>query len=333
MSFCGWLLIASYLSSQTGDFVIHLILHAVGHERYEVIRTANDVTLKTTLEYTDRANVRTTSATLQMQSDYTPLELAIAGKPDSAKVEGASATVGQNGMTRTFAPPERYFAAFALSPFAIQSMMFRYWRSHGKPADLPILSTSATAEPVQITGVGHDQVSVSGKHGRLERYTVANLAFGREILWTDAEGDVVAIVTFAGGLPMEAVRSDYEPAFAQLYRGAVTQEMEDLKSLAREVRLRGPVSLRSPAPRSCMRRALLRYPIQQCWYETAKLLRLERLLRFLFPRARRSLRPTVKRCYLAFGRCIFMLPEWSSVRPYWRPASRARVIVAVSLTS
>src|SRR3954451_21531439 len=123
MGLCAWLLIASYLSSQTGEFVIHMILHAVGHERYEVIPSANELTLKTTIEYTDRANVRTTSATLRMRNDYTPLELAITGKPDTLKVEGASATVGQNGATRTFAPPQRYFAAFGLSPFAIQSRM------------------------------------------------------------------------------------------------------------------------------------------------------------------------------------------------------------------
>src|SRR3954453_7066991 len=70
MGLCALLLIASYLSSQTGDFVIHMILHAVGHERYEVTPSANESTLKTTIEYTDRANVRTASATLRMKSDY-----------------------------------------------------------------------------------------------------------------------------------------------------------------------------------------------------------------------------------------------------------------------
>ena len=234
MSFCASV-IASYLSDQTAEFVIHMILHAVGNERYQIIRTPNDVTLKTTIGYTDRANVRTTSATLRMRNDYSPLELVILGKPDTVRVEGASATVGQNGTTRTFALPKQYFAGFGLSPFAIQSMMFRYWSSHGKPAELPLLSVSEKAEPVQITAVGHDEVDVNGKRVRLDRYTVANLAFGREIVWADGAGDVVAIMTFAGGLPMEALRSDYELTFPHLYRSSVTQQIQDLKRLAHDV--------------------------------------------------------------------------------------------------
>jgi imidazolonepropionase-like amidohydrolase len=42
-------------------------------------------------------------------------------------------------------------------------------------------------------------------------------------------------MTFAGGLPMEAVRSEYEPALAELYRSGVAQEMADLTAIARRV--------------------------------------------------------------------------------------------------
>ena len=35
-------------------------------------------------------------------------------------------------------------------------------------------------------------------------------------------------MTFAGGLPMEAVRTEYESALPQLYRSGVAQEMADL---------------------------------------------------------------------------------------------------------
>jgi imidazolonepropionase-like amidohydrolase len=235
MSFCVMLLLAFFLPAEKGEFTIHLILHAVGHERYEVSRTNNEADLHTTLEYTDRANVRTSSATLRMRTDYTPIDFTLTGKPDFARVERATATVQQNGVSRTFALPARYFTSFGLSPFAVQSMMFRYWMSHGKPADLPILSASAKAEPVHISLVGHDSVDVNGKRLQLGRYTVSNLAFGSEVLWADGKGEVVAIMTFAGGLPMEAVRTEYEPLFPQLYRSGVAQQREDLRALAREV--------------------------------------------------------------------------------------------------
>ena len=59
--------------------------------------------------------------------------------------------------------------------------------------------------------------------------------FGREILWMNAHGDLAAAMTFAGGLPMEAVRDEYESALPQLYRSGVTQEMADLAAIARQV--------------------------------------------------------------------------------------------------
>jgi len=226
---------ASLLAAQTGEFRIHMILHAIGCERYKLTRTADSVTLNTTIEFTDRANTRTTSATLRMKSDYTPVQFAIRGKPDSVTVENTWATVQENGVTRTFVPPGRYFTIFGSSPFAVQMVMLRYWSAHGKPADLPMLRGSATAEAIQIKRMGRDAVALNGKRTKLYRYTIANLAFGREIVWMDSKGELVAAMTFAGGLPMEAVRTEYEPAFPQLYRSGVAQEMADLKALARRV--------------------------------------------------------------------------------------------------
>ncbi len=235
MKWFAWLVVfTSTLSGQTGEFRIYLILHAVGYERYKITRTTAGVTLDTTVEFTDRSNTRTNSATLRMKSDYTPLQLTIQGKPDSVTIEHNSATVQENGSKRTFAPPERYFTIFGSSPFAVQMMMLRYWSAHGKPASLPMLRAGSTAEPIQIKLVGHDVVAVKGKRTRLDRYTVANLAFGREILWMNSGENLVAVMTFAGGLPMEAVRSEYEPAFPQLYRSGVAQEIANLKALARQ---------------------------------------------------------------------------------------------------
>jgi imidazolonepropionase-like amidohydrolase len=166
---------ASLLDAETGRLTIHLILHAVGEENYEVTDVDGQSRLHTTIEFTDRGNKRTNTV------DWKPGD-----KPKGA------------------------------SPFAVQMMMVRTTRDFARPA-------------------GRDTVQVGGKPVELERFTVANLMFGREILWMDKDRNLAAAMTFAGGLPMEAVRTEYLEALPQLYRAGVAQEMANLAALAREV--------------------------------------------------------------------------------------------------
>jgi imidazolonepropionase-like amidohydrolase len=227
--------IACTLDAQSGSFTIHMILHAIGEEHYEIKTSGGEISLNTTIEFTDRDNKRTTTAALRMKSDYTPLSLEVKGRTvDSATVQNASATVQESWASRTFVPPAQYFTIFGPSPFALQTIMLRYWKAHGKPARLAVLRAGA-ADLIQIEAVGHDSIVVNGETVVLERYTIANLMFGREIVWTNARGDLAAAMTFAGGLPMEAVWTAYETALPQLYRSGVKQEMTDLAAIARQV--------------------------------------------------------------------------------------------------
>jgi imidazolonepropionase-like amidohydrolase len=119
-------------------------------------------------------------------------------------------------------------------PFSVQMLMMNYWQGHGKPARLAILRADPAWEDVVIEPAGRDSITVAGKAVALTRYTVSNLMFGREIVWLDAKGDLAAAMTFAAGLPLEAVRTEYEPAFAELVRSGVAQQMADLAALAKQ---------------------------------------------------------------------------------------------------
>src|SRR5579863_904261 len=191
MRFYVAFLMASAAYAETGSLTIHMILHAVGEERYEIAPFEGGLKLKTTFEYTDRGNKRTKSAELLMKSDYTPAtDFSLSGP----------------------------------SPFALQMVMMRYWKAHGKAIG-----------PVEIRREGHESITVDGKQVGLDKYSIADLMFGREILWMNEKGDLAAAMTFAGGLPMEAVRTEYESALPQLYRSGVAQEMADLDAIGRSV--------------------------------------------------------------------------------------------------
>src|SRR5580700_5573628 len=230
------LLIAMALHAESGSFTIHMILHAIGEERYEIAAGDGGLTLNSTFEYSDRGMKRSTAVTLRMKSDYTPEGLEVkGGAVRTVTVAGATAAVQEDQNQRSVEAPARYFTIFGPSPFAVQMAMMRYWLAHGKPAELPVLRASASADPIRIEAAGRDSITVDGKAVALDRYTVANLMFGREILWMNHDGQLAAAMTFAGGLPMEALRSEYEAALPQLFRAGVAQEMADLAAIEKQV--------------------------------------------------------------------------------------------------
>ena len=218
-----------------GSLTIHLILHAVGQEQYDLVSNADGTrTLTATHDLTDRGTRRTTTATLTTTADERPLKLEVKGATTaSLTVDGASTTVEIRGATRTGPTPPAQAAIVGPAPFALQLMMMRAWHARGEPKQLALASLNAGAEPLEIVRVGRDTIAVAGRRVSLDRYTVDHLMFGREILWMTADGDLAAAMTFAGGLPIEAVRTEFEPALADLYRAGVSQEMADLAALGR----------------------------------------------------------------------------------------------------
>jgi len=113
-------------------------------------------------------------------------------------------------------------------------MLLRYWLGHGRPSRLTIPRIGAAAEDAQIEYAGADSFAIEGKTVKLKRYTIANLAFGKEVLWLNEQVQLAAVMTFAGGLPFEAVGTEYESALPQFVRSGVAEEMRILAGLQRQ---------------------------------------------------------------------------------------------------
>ncbi len=247
---CIWLCsIAEPLGAQTlptivehGTYNIHLLLHAIGAEEYTLTQAGPD-RLALTVQATavDRGRKRSSSSILEMDDTYTPLRFeqhslpARAGKALSAQITGTTAVVHEGDTSRSFVRPATSFISSASMPASVEMMMMRYWERHGRPARLPVLRASEQALPIEIKLVGHEALQSKGRIVRLTRYTVANLVFGREILWLNDSHRIAAVMTFAGGLPQELVLDEYEPVLGQLVHSAVEQEMLDLATLTRAV--------------------------------------------------------------------------------------------------
>jgi imidazolonepropionase-like amidohydrolase len=221
-----------------GVYRIHLLLHAIGTEEYTVedLRD-NRYVLTSTSNTNDRGTMRTTVATLTYGDHFEPLKLeqTSAAGTSTTEINGNSATIHEGDQTRTLAKPPIAFVGFANLPAALQMMMMRYWQYHHDPAHLPILRVGNQALPLDIRLVGHEAFQINGKIVRLTRYTIANLIFGREILWMNDSYRIAAVMTFAGGLPQEEVLDEYESATGNLFQSGVRQEMLDLADLDEQV--------------------------------------------------------------------------------------------------
>ena len=220
-----------------GSLTIHMLLHAIGDEQYDVTSNPDGTSrLTTTFDYADRGRSYATTATLTMSADERPLGLEVKGTgPATVTVSGDTTTVAIGDTTRASPTPKAWAAVIGPSPFALQVMMMRVWHARGEPKQLALVSPNVDAEPLEIARVGRDLITVAGRRVALDRYTVNHLMLGREIVWMTAGGNLAAAMTFAGGLPMEAVRTEFEPALPDMYRAGVAQEMADLAELGREV--------------------------------------------------------------------------------------------------
>jgi imidazolonepropionase-like amidohydrolase len=227
-----------------GDFVLHFLQHAIGNERYELKPSPDHskLVLDAAFEYTDRGVKVPLSATLEMRPDFTPVHFEIKGKSyryfnvdATVDVLGANATVLEGQNSREVALPARFFIVDGYSPISAQMMIMRYWLRHGRPAHLMVLPAGDRAADVTIELAGHDVVNLGEQTATLDRYTVNNVVWGRESVWLDPQGLLVAVTTFTGGLEFEAVRKEYEPAFAQFIRSEVADRMKDLAAISKSV--------------------------------------------------------------------------------------------------
>jgi imidazolonepropionase-like amidohydrolase len=227
-----------------GVYTIHLLLHPIGQEEYTVTQPlgAPGATLRSTSSSSDRGMKRLSQVTLQLGPAYAPLELSQRTTTTrgetlaEASFRDGKANLTEAGVHRTMAVPPTAFPGLPAMPAAVEMEMMRYWKKHGEPARLPLLVADPRALPVEIREAGHDVFSTRtfsspGHMVRLTRYTVANLVFGREILWMDDSNRLAAVMTFAGGLPQEEILDEYEPVSDQLFQSAVQQEMLDLAAL------------------------------------------------------------------------------------------------------
>ena len=224
---------------ETEEFRLYKFQQPIGVER--VIRVHNadgTMDIRTNFTFTDRNTPVPLAAELTLGKDGAPVQYRAWGSTsrftrvdDLVSVEGGAATVERDGKVEKSRAPAAFFAADSYAPVAVTEAMWRYWSSHGRPAELPILPSGS----VSFQSRGKDDVTDDqGRRVSLERFALTGLEWGRETLWIDSEGRLAALKSVDAEFDhFEATRSGYSQALPRLVARAASDGMEALRELSR----------------------------------------------------------------------------------------------------
>jgi len=182
----------------SGVFVLHKIGNAIGREAWHITgRSGGAQQLSTEFSFTDRGTPVTLTSTLDYGANGRPTHFTLGGQTSrmstvslDVTLFGDSARIREDGTTTTVLA-KNAFPARGYAPMAIQQAFMREWIRRGGPARFQLVPDAT----LEITARGTDTVHVTDRSLILQRYSVAGLIWGRETLWLDGRGDLIAVAT------------------------------------------------------------------------------------------------------------------------------------------
>jgi imidazolonepropionase-like amidohydrolase len=215
---CGLFARAAADSSESGTFTLFKFEQAIGVERYEITPGS----LTSNFSFTDRGTPVQLSTNFQFADRLTPTRFIMKG--DTARLS----TIDLDDRE----PLPNTFTLAGYAPVSMQMELLRYWQLHGRPASVA-LSPAGTA---RIEPRGRDTIASGGKMMTLDRFSVSGVLWGRETLWTDESGTLVALVSVDAEFDhFEAVRPGLEDAVPQLVARAASDGMAVMAETAAAV--------------------------------------------------------------------------------------------------
>jgi imidazolonepropionase-like amidohydrolase len=211
-------------------FLLHKFAQRIGKETYHLTRTAQAYTYDVDFKFVDRGSPVALKAHLVTTPTGEPLQLAVKGQTSRFSSINDTVRLAADGQARirvddavhTEQRPALSFPVAGYSPSTGQWLLLRYWQQHGRPASLAMLPSGK----VRIREDGQDTLRYQNQLLRLRRYVLKGLVWGNELLWTDAQGNLICIITNdAEGDKLELLAEPYEALLPALIERAARHGM------------------------------------------------------------------------------------------------------------
>src|SRR6516225_4195359 len=225
---------------EEGTFRLHKFEQALGEEKYSVQQDGDELQLSVTFHFNDRGQDVPLDAYVRMGRDFAPRSMEIHGDmargtpiDDTVLVEQDRILTRNRNEWHASARPPQFFTIAAYAPATFQMMLIRKWQMAGRPKKLQTFPAGELA----IEDRGPDEFVVGDAIVNLERFSITDLAWGRETLWLDSRSRLAALVTVDGEYDhFEAVRSEFEDNLAGFVQRAAADEMAALAEISKSFR-------------------------------------------------------------------------------------------------
>lgn len=216
-----------------GTFILHKFQQAIGKETYFIVNRNDSLKLHSDFKFKDRGQEVPSVTTLVLNKSGIPVYFKQKGRTSrtsvidvEVSVKADSVVVRTSGQTTKSKKTQTYFAISGYSPVAVQMQLIKFWKQTGKPATLPITPSGN----LKIKFDGYDTIKLDSEKKILERYFVKGLIWGSEMIWTAANGELIALFTNdAEGDKFEAMAEAYEKALPDFISKAAVYGMANLK--------------------------------------------------------------------------------------------------------
>jgi len=227
-------------TAEQGTFRLHKFEQPIGQESYAMKKDGDELQLSVSFHFNDRGQDVPLSAFVRLSRDLSPRSMEIHGDmargtpiDDTVLVEKDRILARKNEKWQKFERPEQFFGISTYAPVALQMMLVRKWQAAGRPRKMQTFPAGA----LTIEDRGADYFSVKGTKIAFERFSISDLAWGRETLWLDAQSQLVALITVDGEYDhFEAIRPEYEENLGNFVQRAATDEMAALAAISKDFR-------------------------------------------------------------------------------------------------
>lgn len=223
--------------------------HEIGAETDAVTSQGATRHLDAAFQFTDRGTAINLAATLDLSANGSPTKLTVKGRNYRLFASDSEVTIsGQRAHVRDLTAErdvdlngKPFFPIDNYAPIGLQEELIRYWDARGRPAEIQ----SAPSGPViRITSRGKQSLEGPSDGGgqtgqwQAERLAIDGVVWGTEAAWVahlgqrpDRPLSLVAVTTWAGALPFEAVRDGWQTQSDWFIKEAVKDRIGDLEKL------------------------------------------------------------------------------------------------------